>query len=281
VVGEVAAGQPVLPMVRRPRQAFVGVLVVFRRRPAAPGQRAEPGVPFPQQRPPARRRPLDAEPDVGGEGYLHRVLGGGNRLVVVRVGTAPVSPLISVAEHGLAVQRQLHGTLYAPHRAEQDVLGVVVGRRPDVLGVSRVLVPPGPYHQAVAHDDPALAAVPARLQHHRPGQVPPVGRHLDILRAEPERARAPVQDGTEQAGAVHPGQAHPFDGPAGRDQRSHLAVGQEAIVRDRRVGRELPGSADQPQVRQLRLGQLRLGQLRLAHRPLVIRAPCVCCRHVR
>src|SRR5215510_15822832 len=103
VVGEVAPGQPVLPMVRRPHQALVGLLVALRWNPAAPRQRAEPGVPFPQQGPPARQRTLDAEPDVRGEGHRKMVLAAaGDRLVIALVGTGAPRPLHPVAEHRLA-----------------------------------------------------------------------------------------------------------------------------------------------------------------------------------
>ena len=57
VVGEVAPGQPVLPVMRRPSQALVGLLVALRRGLAAPGQRAEAGVALAQQGP-ARGRSI-------------------------------------------------------------------------------------------------------------------------------------------------------------------------------------------------------------------------------
>ena len=105
-------------------------------------------------------------------------------------------------------------------------------------GVARPLMPPRPHHQAVAHDDPSAAGVPARLQHHRARQIAPVGRDGDVFGTKPEPAGVAVQNRAEHARPVHPGQAHPLDRPAGRDQSGHLTVRQEPVVGDRRIGGE-------------------------------------------
>ncbi len=158
----------------------------------------------------------------------------------------PARPLAAVVERRLAVQAHLSRAVHAPDRPEQDVLGVVVGRRPDVRAVCRVLVQPRPHHQAVPHDDPAAPAVPAGLQDHGPGQVAPVGGDGRLRRAEAEHAGVPVQQRAEHARAVQPRQAHPLDCPARRHQRGDLAVRQERVVGDRRVRRELIEPAGRP-----------------------------------
>ena len=64
VIGEVAPGQPVLPVMGGPGHPLVGVLVALRRLPAAPGQGHEAAVALAQQRAGPRARTLEADPDV-------------------------------------------------------------------------------------------------------------------------------------------------------------------------------------------------------------------------
>ena len=207
---------------------------------AAPGQRAEPGLALLQPGPRPGARPLQAHPHVRGQGQRHvAALGGDDGLVVALAGVLPAAPLAAVVEGGLAVHAELDRAVHAPHGAQQHVLGVVVGRRPPVRAAVPVVVPPRPHDQAVAHHHPALAAVPAGLQDHGAGQVAPVGRDHQVLGAEPEPPGVPVQQGAENARAVHPRQAHPLDRAARRDQRGDLAVRQEAVIGDRRVRREV------------------------------------------
>ena len=247
VVGEAAVGQPVLPVVRGPDQPPVGVLVAFRDAAVTPGQHAEAGVAILQQRPPAGGRSLQAEADVGGQGEGQvQALRLDDGLGVAAFGVPPAGVLAAVVEGRHAVQGELGLAVHAADRAQQHVLGVVVGGRPDVRASVRMVVLPRPHDQAFPHHQPALAAVPAGLEHHGPGEVTPVARHVHVVRAEPEPARIPVQHRGEDARAVHLRQAHPLDRAARRYQRGDLAIGQERVVRDRRVRRELVEAAGRP-----------------------------------
>ena len=249
VVGETAVGQPVLPVVRGPDQPPVSVLVAFRDA-ATPGQRAEAGLALLQQRPAPGAGFLQAEADVGGQGEGQvQALRLDDGLGVAALGVPPAGVLASVVEGGHAVQGELGLAVHAADRAQQHVLGVVVGGRPDVRASVRMVMLPRPHDQALAHHEPALAAVPAGLEHHRPGQVAPVARHIHVVRAEPEPARVPVQHRAEDARAVHLRQAHPLDRAARCHQRGDLAIGQERVVRDRRVWRELVDVARRPLAR--------------------------------
>ncbi len=253
VVGEAAAGQPVLPVVRGPHQPPVGVLVVQRRVAMPPGQRDEAGIALLQQGPAPGSGSLQAEADVGGQGERQvQALRLDDGLGVAAIGVPPARVLPAVVEGGHAVQGELGLAVHAAHRAQQHVLGVVVGGRPDVRAAVGMVVLPGPHHQAIPHDEPALAAVPAGLQDQGAGQVAAVAGHRHVVRAEPEPPRVPVQDRAEDARAVHRRQAHPLDRSARRHQRGDLAVGQERVVRDRRVGRELVDAARRPIARAVR-----------------------------
>ena len=147
-----------------------------------------------------------------------------------------------VVEHRLALHDRLHLAGHAPDRPQQRVLGVVVHRRAVVLRRHPVVVVPRPDEQHVAHDDPAGRRPPARLEHHGARQVAPRRRHADVGRPEPEAPGVPPEQRPEDARGVEPRQAHPVDVTARRDERGHLAVGEEAVVRDRH-GRRVSGCA--------------------------------------
>lgn len=61
-------------------------------------------------------------------------------------------------------------------------------------------VVPRPHDQRVAHDQPSGVRLPRGLEDEAAGQVPPGSGHAHAVRAEPEMARAAIQDGTEDAG---------------------------------------------------------------------------------
>ena len=246
VIGETTAGQPVLPVVRGPHQPPVGIGVVLRDA-AAPGQGAEAGLALLEQRPAPGAGAFQAEADVRGQGEGQvKALRLDDRLGVAALGVPPPGVLAPVVEGGHAVHGELRLAVHAAHRAQQHVLGVVVGGRPDVRAALRMVMLPRPHDQALAHHEPALAAVPAGLEDHGSREVTPVGRHVRVVRPEPEPAGVPVQHRAEDARAVHPRQAHPLDRAARRHQRGDLAVGQERVVRDRRVRRELVEAAGRP-----------------------------------
>ena len=237
MVRETAPGQPVLPVVRGPQQPLARLLVGERGRVIGPGQGAEVDLAFLHPGPGHGPAALEPEPHVGGQGQ--RDPGGPAGRAADALGVPPVAvgpgPLVAaVVEDRLALERDLDLAGDAADGAQQHMVGVVVGGRPAVGVGQLALVVPGPHHQRVAHHQPPGRGGPAGLQHHRPGQVPAGGRDVDPFRAEAEPAGRPVQDRAEHARRVHPGQAHPLHVPARRDQGGGLAVGQEAVLTDRR-----------------------------------------------
>src|SRR5580704_6508143 len=238
MIGEIAAREPVLPVMRSPDQSPVCLLVILGRIHAAPGQCAEPRVAFVQQGARPRARTFQADPDIGGERQRQVAFLGRDRgLVVTALGVLPAGPDPAIVEHRLAVDDELRGAADTAHGPQQRVLGVVVGRWPGVRAAAGMLVSPRAHEQAVPDDDPALTAVPAGLDDHRAWQVATVGRLGDVFRAELEPAGVPVEQRAEHARAVQPWQAHPLDRAAGRDEGSHLAVRQEGVISDWREWR--------------------------------------------
>ena len=195
VVGERAAGQPVLPVVRRPHQPLVRVVDAARRGRLVPGQRAEALLALLDERARHGARPLEADVHVAREDQLDvRPVAHASALVVAVLGVAPRAVAAAVVEDRLAVEGQLHLAVHAADHAQQDVAGVVVGRRP-ALGVRSLLdVPPRTDEQHVADDDPAGRRAPARLEDHRAGQVAARGRDGDVGRPEAEAAGVAIED---------------------------------------------------------------------------------------
>ena len=260
VVGEVAVVEPVLPVVGRPDQPVVGLLVVAR----APGARTTT----------ARRtavspsfisvrrggpRALEADVHVGGErAARHRCPRAlATRLVVAGRRCTPSRRRPAVVEARLAVERHLHLAVDAAHQAQQHVIGVVVGRRAPVGVRAVVLVVPGADQQHVADDDPAAARAPARLEHHRPRQVAARGGHVTSAGAEPEHAGVAVEHRAEHARRVEARQAEPLDVAVRRHQRARLAVRQEAVVGDRRERARCRSPPSRTHVSQARARPLR------------------------
>ena len=96
----------------------------------------------------------------------------------------PLGRRPAVVERRLADQLDLDGAVQAADGTHQQVIGVVVGRRPGVRG-DLVLALPRTHGQGVADLDPARRRLPRRREDVRPGLVHPRGRVVD-----PERARA-------------------------------------------------------------------------------------------
>ena len=235
MVGELAAVEPVLPVVRGPDELPVGLLERARRRVLAPRERAEHLLALLHQVPRRDARALDAEVEVAGQSQLD-VAALDDRLVVGLAAVLPAPARAAVVERRLADHRELHLAVDAADRAQQDVVGVVVGRRAAVGLRAVVAVVPRPDQQEVADDDPAAAGAPARLQDHRAGQVAACGRDVHAGGPEPEHAGVAVEDRPEDARRVHARQAHPLHAAARRHERRRLAVRQEAVVGDRREG---------------------------------------------
>ena len=237
MVREAAPGQPVLPVVRGPHQPALRLLVAERRLVHGPGQRDEVVLAFPHQGPGHGPAALETDPHVGGQGQPDPGLRAGrpaHRLGVAAVGVLPGALQAAVVEDRLAVEGDLHLAGDAADGAQQHMVGVVVGRRPAVRVGQLDVVMPRPHQQRVAHHQPPGGRPPAGLQHHRAGQVAAGRGHVDPFRAEPEPAGRAVQHRAEHARRVQPGQAHPLHVAARRDQRGGLAVGQEAVLADRR-----------------------------------------------
>ncbi len=244
MVGELPVVEPVLPVVRGPLEPVVGLLEVARRRVLAPRQGAEEPVALLHERPGRCLGALDAEVHVGDQPQLEvAALGGRDELVVARPGVLPRGMAAPVVEHRLAVQDGLHLAVEAAHRAQQDVIGVVVGRHPAV-GVRAVLVVmPGTDEQRLAYHDPSAALLPARLEDHRAREVAASDRDHRVRRADAKATSVAIEDRPEDTRAVHPRQAQPFHIAARRHQRGRLAVGEEAVLGD---GRERAAAPQNP-----------------------------------
>src|SRR5690606_23821448 len=231
VVGEAAPVQPVLPVVDRPDEPLVRLLVGRGGRVLAPRQRDEAGLALRQQRAGRGERPLEPDVHVGGEPQVDAV-SAREGLVVPGAGVLPAGGRPAVVEHRHAVEPDLDLAVHAPHHPQQDVVGGVVRRGPAVgVGTFRLGVP-RPHGGGARHPPPGAVHPPGGLQHHGAGDVAPRGGHLRARRADPEVPGVAVQQRAEHAGRVHAGQAHPLDVAARRDQGGRLAVGQEAEVGD-------------------------------------------------
>ena len=242
VVGEVAVGEPLVPVVGGLDQPVVGVLVGLRAGMVGERERHERGVAVAERADRAHARALESDAQVGRQVQLGRpALRGRRRLAVAAAGVLPLRVAAAVVEDRVALQLDLDRAVDAADRAQQDVVGVVVGRRAAVGAAALLGVVPRADEQHVADDQPAAAGAPARLQDHRAGQIATRGRDHRVRRTEPERPRVAVQQRAEHARAVVAGQAHPLDRAAGSDQRAGLAVRQEAVVRDRRERRDERG----------------------------------------
>ncbi len=235
VVGKRAVRKPLVPVVGGAHQPLVGVLVALGPAVLAPGQRhvGEVAVVHRGARPCARA--LEPQPQVGRQRQLEvEVLRRGHRLVVAAVGVVPLDLPAPVVHHRHAVEVDLDLAVDAAQHPQQHVVGVVVGGRAPVRVRALVLVMPGADQQHVAHDHPAGARSPRRLQHHRAGEVAAPGGDRLVGRAEPEAARVAIEQRAEHRRAVHPRHAHPFDVAARRHQRRALGVRKECELGDRR-----------------------------------------------
>jgi hypothetical protein len=233
MVGEVAPADPLMPVVPGPGKSLMGLGVALRRGRVTPRQGAVHLITSAQAPPRYRERTLDPQVQVRCELNLGLAVKHRLHLTVAASHVPPGAASPTVLMRRLALQDEVNGAAQAPDRAEQDVLGAVVGWRPLVQGRSARLVPPWAHEQHIADDRPARRRAPRGLQDHRPGQVAPPGGHHDVRGPQPERARAAVQYGPEDARTVHPRQAHPFDGSARGDERGYHAVGEESVVGDR------------------------------------------------
>ena len=240
VIGEVADVDPLPPALAGLPHLVGGLVVGLRDRMLGPGQRDEDVVALLHSGACPRLVALQSQPQVSGQAQRRMrvgvAAGPGDRLAVGLGRVLPRGGDAVVVESRLAVHHQLDRAAHTSHRAQQDVLGVPVHRRTAMRARPRVDVVPRPHHQRVAHDHPAGVGLPGGLQDQAARQVATRRGHRNAIRAQPEVARAAVQDRAEHTGGVGAGDAQPFHRTGRRDQAGVLAVGQERVVGDRRKG---------------------------------------------
>ena len=139
----------------------------------------------------------------------------------------------TVVEPRRTDQLDRHLALHALNRADEHVVGVVVGRRARV-GDHRLARMPVADRQRVADDEPAGWGHPGRLEDVGARLVAPSSGNVDAVWSHAERTGAAIEQRTEHARPVEAGQAEPFDRAVGRDERAGMAVGEERVVGDRR-----------------------------------------------
>ena len=133
MIRELPAGQPVLPVMRGPDLALVGVGEVHRRHGTTPGQRDIADVTLFEQCPGVGLAALESQPQVAGQGQLQiHALGGADTLVVVVVGVFPADVAEAVVQYRLAVHHGLHLTGRTADGSQEDVLRLVVIGGPTV-----------------------------------------------------------------------------------------------------------------------------------------------------
>src|ERR1700730_11797154 len=109
----------------------------------------------------------------------------------------------------------------------QPVLRLMIGGWAAVRTRTALLVVPGSDPEGIADEQPAGVRSPGRPKHKGAGQIAAPRRHRKASRSQPEAARRPIQDRSEDAAAVGTGQAEPLYPAGGRAEGGHLAVGQE------------------------------------------------------
>ena len=152
---------------------------------------------------------LDAEGHVGAQADRLARAGRVGDVAVV-ADERPLPGHAAVVEDRLAHELDLDVAVDAADRPDQQVLGVVVGRRPRVRR-DRVLALPRAHGQRVADDDPAARRVPRRLEDVRPRLVAAAGGDVDPERRQAEVAGLAVEQRAEHARRVEARDAQPAD----------------------------------------------------------------------
>ena len=199
MVGDARSGEPVAPEPDGRVDACGGVGDVGGSgETVGPGQCAEGPLALGQHVAGAGGAAFDADRQVGAQPQgLPGACGVGG--VARAVDQRPRGGFAAVVERRFADQFDLDGSVEALHRPHEEMLGVVVGGRSGVRG-DRVRPLSGPHRQGVVDDDPSTGGVPGGGQHMGAGHVGPRGGHIDAEGAEPERARAAVQEVPERTG---------------------------------------------------------------------------------
>ncbi len=245
MVGELSAREPLVPVVGGRDEHGVRLVVGRGGAVVVPRQRDERDIAIVHRRARGGAAPLEPEAQVGPEPQrlveCVRPVDRRDGLPVTVALVLPGHAVLAVARPRIALERHLDRPVHAAQRAQQDVLGVVVGGRASVCRGAFAVVPPGADEQDVADDDPARPGTPRRLQDHGPGQVAPPGRDVGVGGGDLEAACVTVEDRAEDGRPVHPRQTHPFDVPARSDERRDLAVAEKRVVGDGRKGAATQG----------------------------------------
>ena len=237
VVGKRAVGEPVPPVADGGRELLLR-LVQVGGLAAGPRQRDKCALALVQGRAPVTpgaRRP-EAEGRRDGELRVTGRRAARHDLVAVPL-VFPRAGLGPVLEHGHGVDHHFDVALDARGEPQEGARGGGIAGGTPVVGTPGS-VGHGLHHQQVLHEEPPARGVPGRLEHHGPGDVAPLVRHVRVHGGEPEVAGGAVQDGAEDTGRVRPGKAQPLDRAVRGDQTVVLAVRKEPVISD---GREAFG----------------------------------------
>ena len=248
------AGEPVAPEARG-RVELIGGLIGGggHERFVAPCQCAIDGLAGAQDVAGSSPASLDADEHVGLEPEC-LVAAGRVRSMPIRAQRPPAGNA-PIVERGLADEIDLHTAVDAFGGPHERVIGVLVGWRSRVR-CNRVLATARSHRERVADDHPARRGLPGSDKRVGPGLIDPVTGNVDPEWAEPEAARAAVEQGTEHARRVEPRDAQPVDRAVRCYERARVAVGQEPVVGDRgERGRRCRGI----RYRRVRVGLVRRG----------------------
>ena len=233
MVGKGAGGKPVPPVRDRVRQLRLGLGDGFRDG-FAPRHGHERGLAGIEGGAPIAPSPCHSETEAGGHregGVTHWWVHGHGPVAVAVI--VPLPRHRAVLEQRDRVNHDLDPTLDAGGQAEERAGGGVVTWGAAVVGAP-VTILHRPDDEQVLDEQPAGRRVPGRLQHHRPGQVAALVGYVRIAGTEAKEPGGAVEDGSEHAGRVGPGQAQPFHRAVRCHQAVGLAIRQEAVVGDRR-----------------------------------------------
>ena len=210
MVGHPGPGEPVAPEVRGRGEPGVGIVdVLGRRQLLGPRERAEDLLSLLERVPRPDPVALDPERHVGAQ--ADRLPGAGRvgGLPVV-AGQGPFGRRAAVIEGRFADQLELDAALDAERRAHEQMLAVLVGRRP---GVRRdpVLALARAHGERVADQHPTRRRVPGGRDDVRARLVDACRWHVDPEGPEAEGAVLAVEQGAEDARRVEPRHAEPVD----------------------------------------------------------------------
>ena len=236
VVGNAGPSEPGTPVASRGCDSRLGLVGVLRCGESfGPGERAICPVARPQDVARPNAVALDPQREIRAEAdRLLRAARVG--CMAAAVDRGPLRRHAAVVEGRLADELDLDPAFEAEDRSHEQMVGVVVGRRPGVR-CDLVLVIPGADRQRVADENPAGRRLPRRGQDVRARLVDPRRRVVDPEGPEPKASGLPVKQAAEHARRVEAGHAEPVDRSIGGHERAGVAIGQERVIGDRRERR--------------------------------------------